>query len=59
MEFHLGSLTPDGNHRFARVVNTNDNNLYSVLTTRIDYIDGLATDPPYADGADDGESPSG
>ena len=59
MEFHLGSLTPDGNHRFARVVTTNDNNLYSVLTTRIDYIDGLATDPPYADGADDGESPSG
>ena len=59
MEFHLGSLTPDGKHRFARVVSANDNNLYSVLTTRIDYIDGLATDPPYADGADDGESPSG
>jgi hypothetical protein len=62
VEFHLGSLTPDGNHRYARVISTNDKNLYAILTTRLDTIDGLATDPPYADrsdGADDGESPSG
>jgi hypothetical protein len=62
VEFHLGYLTPDGEHRYAQVLNTNDRNLYSILTTRTDFIGALATDPPYADGADgagDGESPSG
>lgn len=48
VEFHLGFLTPDGEHRYARVLNTGDQNLYSILTTRIDTISALATDPPYA-----------
>ncbi len=59
VEFHLGNLTPDGDHRYARVVNTNDKNLYAILLTRLDAIGVLATDPPSADEADDGESPPG
>lgn len=62
VEFHLGDPTPDGEHRYARVVgslNPEDQDLYSILTTRIDTIGALATDPPLDTEADDGESPSG
>ena len=59
VEFHLGDLTPDGEHRYARVFNTGDQNLYSIRTTRIDTIGPLATDPPFSTEAGDEESPSG
>lgn len=48
VEFHLGSLTPDGKHRYVRVLNTSDTSLYAILTTRIEGITSLATDPPLA-----------
>lgn len=49
IEFHIGGLTPDGNHRYVAVISgsqpTRDTNLYGVLTSRIDPIIVLATDP--------------
>lgn len=49
IEFHIGGVTPDGNHRYVRVaadsLGSEDTNLYGVLTSRIDPIIALATDP--------------
>jgi hypothetical protein len=50
IEFHIGKLTPDSEHRYARVINTSDLSLYAILNTRIEGISSLATDPPLADG---------
>ena len=49
IEFHIGGLTPDGNHRYVTVIagsqESSDTSLYAVLTSRIDQIIALATDP--------------
>ena len=49
IEFHIGDVTPDGNHRYVSVIagslQSKDTNLYGVLTSRIDRIIALATDP--------------
>ena len=49
IEFHIGDVTPDGNHRYVSVIAgsqvSEDTNLYGVLTSRIDPIIALATDP--------------
>jgi hypothetical protein len=49
IEFHIGDVTPDGEHRYVSVilgsVITQDTNLYGVLSSRIDKIVALATDP--------------
>ena len=49
IEFHIGDLTPDGNHRYVSVITGSlvgeDTNLYGVLTSRLDPIIALATDP--------------
>ena len=49
IEFHIGDLTPDGNHRYASVkagsLVSEDTNLYGILNSRIDPIIALATDP--------------
>lgn len=49
IEFHIGGVTPDGNHHYVSVLSNNlsggDPNLYGVLTSRIDPIIALATDP--------------
>jgi len=49
IEFHIGDVTPDGNHRYVSVIAgslvSGDTNLYGVLTSRIDPIIALATDP--------------
>ena len=47
VEFHLGDFTPDGEHRYARVLNTGDTSLYAMVISRTDRIVELATDPPY------------
>jgi len=53
VEFHIGGLTPDGDHRYVRVVQgsliSKDPNLYAVLNSRIDPILALATDPVLAE----------
>ena len=53
IEFHIGDLTPDGNHRYVTVIlgslQNRDTNLYGVLTSRIDPIIALATDPVLAE----------
>ncbi len=49
IEFHIGDLTPDGTHRYVSVIaggtQSEDTKLYGVLTSRIDSIIALATDP--------------
>lgn len=49
IEVHIGHVTPDGNHRYVRVIASSalseDTNLYGVLTSRIDPIIRFATDP--------------
>ena len=49
IEFHVGDVTPDGKHRYVSVESgslvSEDTNLYGVLTSRIDPIIALATDP--------------
>ena len=49
IEFHIGDVTPDGNHRYVSVIQSSkegeDTNLYGVLMSRIDAISALATDP--------------
>lgn len=49
IEFIIGDVTPDGNHRYVSVIATGregvDTNLYGVLISRIDPIIALATDP--------------
>ena len=49
IEFHVGDATPDGNFRYVTVKSgsmvSEDTNLYGVLTSRIDPIIALATDP--------------
>jgi hypothetical protein len=49
IEFHIGDVTPDGNYRYVSVINgsalSEDTNLYGVLTSRIDPIIKIATDP--------------
>jgi len=49
IEFHIGDVTPDGNHRYVTVklggVAGPNTDLYGVLTSRIDPIIALATDP--------------
>ena len=53
IEFHIGGLTPDGKFRYVDVVTgslvSEDTNLYGVLTSRIDPIIALATDPILAE----------
>ena len=53
VEFLIGGLTPDGDHRYVRVVQgsliSKDPNLYAVLNSRIDPILALATDPVLAE----------
>ena len=56
VEFHLGDLTPDGEFFYARVLNTNDRNLYAIRTSRLADIPTLATDPPYATDGTDGDT---
>jgi hypothetical protein len=55
IEFHIGDLTPDGNHRYASVKSgslvSDDTNLYGVLNSRIDPIIALATDPKLQEGS--------
>ena len=50
IEVHIGDVTPDGKYRYVDVVGTSllseDTNLYGVLTSRIDPIITMATDPP-------------
>ena len=49
IEFNIGGVTPDGNYRYVKVISgsmvSEDKNLYGVLTSRIDPIIALATDP--------------
>ena len=49
IEFHIGGITPDGKYRYVDVIAgsmiSEDTNLYGVLTSRIDPIIALATDP--------------
>lgn len=49
IEFHIGDVTPDGDHRYVVVMagslQSLDTNLYGVLTSRIEPIIALATDP--------------
>ena len=49
IEFHIGDLTPEGTHRYVTVITGStanaDPNLYGVLTSRLDPIIALATDP--------------
>lgn len=49
VEFHIGDVTPDGNHRYVSVIAGSsvgsDTKLYGVLNSRIDPIIALATDP--------------
>ena len=49
IEFHIGDVTPDGEHRYVTVITGSlqsaDTSLYGVLTSRIDKIIALATDP--------------
>ena len=49
IEFHIGDVTPDGGFRYVSVISgsvvSEDTNLYGVLTSRIDPILALATDP--------------
>jgi len=53
IEFHIGDLTPDGQFRYVDVIAgsviSEDTNLYGVLTSRIDPIIALATDPVLAE----------
>ncbi|MBM12708.1 MAG: hypothetical protein CL759_11590 [Chloroflexi bacterium] len=55
IEWHFGDVTPDGNHRYAVVklgsLQSPDTNLYGVLTSRLDPVIKLATDPVLADPA--------
>jgi hypothetical protein len=50
IEVHIGDVTPDGKYRYVDVAGTSllseDTNLYGVLTSRIDPIIAMATDPP-------------
>lgn len=46
VEFHLGSATPDGRHRYARTTSENDPYLYAIRHSRLEGFDSLATDPP-------------
>jgi len=50
IEVHIGDVTPDGKYRYVDVVSSSllseDTNLYGVLTSRIDSIIAIATDPP-------------
>lgn len=49
IEFHIGDVTPDGNYRYVTVKAgsqvSEDTNVYGLLTSRIDPIIALATDP--------------
>ena len=49
IEFHIGDVTPDGKLRYVSVISgslvAQDATLYGVLTSRIDPIIALATDP--------------
>ena len=53
IEFHIGGLTPDGKFRYVDLITgslvSEDTNLYGVLTSRIDPIIALATDPVLAE----------
>jgi len=53
IEFRIGDLTPDGEHRYVAVQQgsllSEDPNLYGILNSRIDKILALATDPPLAE----------
>ena len=53
VEFHLGDSTPDGDHRYARVLNTGDTSLYAILNSRTEPITALATEPLYPPDAGD------
>ena len=44
--FYLGSLTPDGEHRYARVVDEPE--LYAMPLARAKLIEDLVANPPYA-----------
>ena len=44
--FYLGSLTPDGENRYARVVDEPE--LYAMPLARAEVIEDLVADPPYA-----------
>ena len=44
--FYLGSLTPDGEHRYARVLDEPE--LYAMSLARAKAIEDLVADPPYA-----------
>jgi hypothetical protein len=50
IKVHIGDVTPDGKYRYVDVAGTSllseDTNLYGVLTSRIDPIIAMATDPP-------------
>ena len=52
IEFRIGNLTPDGEHRYVMVEQgsllSEDPNLYGILNSRIDLILALATDPVLA-----------
>jgi hypothetical protein len=53
IEFRIGNLTPDGEHRYVMVQQgsllSEDPNLYGILNSRIDPILALATDPVLAE----------